>query len=82
MNYDDSDEPVFSRNFIVPTVLFGLLSPGLLLTLPAESRGVWASGQTSVRAVVAHTVVFGAMLALVRSLWPNKKASRQAEGKA
>ena len=81
---------------MVPTLLFGILSPGLLLTLPAESRGFWLSGtpppsllfpfeprcltectagQTSTRAIVAHTIVFGAVLALVRSLWPSKKAT-------
>jgi hypothetical protein len=32
-------------------------------------------GQTSTRAIVAHTIVFGAVLALVRSLWPSKKTS-------
>jgi hypothetical protein len=44
MNYDDSEEPIFNRNLVVPTLLFGILSPGLLLTLPAESRGFWLSG--------------------------------------
>ncbi|ELR24239.1 uncharacterized protein ACA1_272620 [Acanthamoeba castellanii str. Neff] len=75
MNYDDSEEPIFNRNLVVPTLLFGILSPGLLLTLPAESRGFWLSGQTSTRAIVAHTIVFGAVLALVRSLWPSKKTT-------
>ena len=39
-------------------VLFFVLSPGVLLTLPAGSRGVFASGQTSIAAAAVHAVVF------------------------
>jgi hypothetical protein len=39
-------------------VLFILLSPGVLLTLPPGSRGVFMSGQTSLIAVVVHGVIF------------------------
>jgi hypothetical protein len=44
-------------------LFFFLLSPGVLLTLPAGSKGVWMSGQTSVAAAAVHAVVF--VLALV-----------------
>jgi hypothetical protein len=39
-------------------VLFALLSPGGLLTLPPGGRGVFVSGQTSVAAVLVHTLLF------------------------
>ena len=44
---------------LVLTVFFILLSPGLLLTLPAGSKGVWMSCQTSTAAVFVHALVFG-----------------------
>ncbi len=39
-------------------LLFFLLSPGVLLTIPAGSRGLWMSGQTSVTAAAVHALVF------------------------
>jgi hypothetical protein len=44
-------------------LFFFLLSPGVLLTLPPGSKGVWMSGQTSVAAAAVHALVF--VLALV-----------------
>jgi hypothetical protein len=44
--------------WFLPTLLFVLLSPGVLLTLPPKGKGVWMSGQTSLVAVVVHAVVF------------------------
>jgi hypothetical protein len=41
-----------------PAVLFFVLSPGVLLTLPPGSRGIFMSGQTSVLAALVHAVVF------------------------
>jgi hypothetical protein len=55
----------------VAAVLFALLSPGLLLTIPAESKGVWMSGQTSTYAILVHTVVFAVVLGLIS--WLLKK---------
>ena len=40
------------------TLLFVLLSPGVLLTLPAGSKGIVMSGQTSLMAVLVHAVLF------------------------
>ena len=45
-------------NLIVPVILFILLSPGLLVTLPPESKGYYMSRQTSLRAVLVHALVF------------------------
>lgn len=38
--------------------LFFVLSPGILLTLPAGSKGIWMSCQTSVPAAIVHALVF------------------------
>jgi len=42
--------------------LFFILSPGMLLTLPPGSKGVWMSCQTSVSAVFVHTIVFSLLV--------------------
>jgi hypothetical protein len=39
-------------------LLFFVLSPGVLLTLPPGSRGVWMSRQTSILAAAVHALVF------------------------
>ncbi len=39
-------------------LLFFLLSPGVLLTIPPGSKGLFMSGQTSVVAALVHAVVF------------------------
>ena len=46
-------------------ILFFLLSPGVLLTIPAGSKGLFASGQTSVLAAAVHAAVFVAALYLL-----------------
>ncbi len=55
-------------NTLVATVLFVLLSPGLLLTLPPVGKKIFASGQTSVIAVLVHAVVFAVALYYVDSI--------------
>ena len=47
-------------------ILFFVLSPGVLLTLPAGSRGIFASGQTSLAAAAVHALVF---MVTVHLLW-------------
>ena len=42
--------------------LFFILSPGMLLTLPPGSKGVWMSRQTSVSAAFVHTLVFSLLV--------------------
>ena len=39
-------------------LLFFILSPGILLTIPAGSRGLFMSGQTSIAAAAVHSLVF------------------------
>jgi hypothetical protein len=43
---------------LVAGLVFFLLSPGVLLTIPAGSRGLFASGQTSVVAAAVHATLF------------------------
>ncbi len=43
---------------LAATLLFALLSPGILLTLPPVGKKVFMSGKTSLLAVVVHAVVF------------------------
>ncbi len=39
-------------------ILFFLLSPGVLLTLPPVGKKIFMSGQTSVMAAAVHAIVF------------------------
>lgn len=57
-------------DLIVTTALFVILSPGMLLTLPPGSSGVFTSGQTSLAAVVTHSLVFALVFALLRKQFP------------
>ena len=49
-------------------LLFILLSPGLLLTLPAEGKKIWMSGRTSVLAVLVHALVFAVLLSCLKKM--------------
>lgn len=57
-------------DLIVTTALFLALSPGLLLTLPPGSGGVFRSGQTSIPAALTHAIVFAVIFALLRRQFP------------
>jgi hypothetical protein len=57
-------------DLIVTTSLFLALSPGLLLTLPPGSGGVFRSGQTSISAALTHAIVFAVIFALLRRQFP------------
>ena len=57
-------------DLIVTTVLFLTLSPGMLLTLPPGSKGVFMSGQTSQASALVHTLVFAIVFALLRKQFP------------
>jgi hypothetical protein len=57
-------------DLIVTTMLFLALSPGMLLTLPPGSKGVFMSGQTSPASALVHTVVFALVFALLRKQFP------------
>lgn len=57
-------------DLLVTTVLFLALSPGMLLTLPPGKGGMFMSGETSQSAIVAHTVVYAVVFALIRKQFP------------
>ena len=44
------------------TLLFILLSPGFLLTIPPVGKKIFMSGQTSLTSVVAHALIFAGIL--------------------
>jgi len=47
------------------TLLFILLSPGFLLTIPPLGKGLLMSGQTSLSSVIVHAVVFASILYVI-----------------
>ena len=57
-------------DLLVTTALFILLSPGLLLTLPPKSGGIFGSGQTSIESVLTHAVVYALVFAILRRQFP------------
>jgi len=59
--------PIVKMDIIVPAVLFILLSPGLLLSLPSTKL---ASGQTSPTSVLIHAFVFAVVFAFLRKQFP------------
>ena len=54
-------------SLLVAGLLFFILSPGVLLTIPPCSKGLFASGQTSIAAAAVHAVVFVAVAYLLSS---------------
>jgi len=52
-------------DFFLALGLFILLSPGLLLTLPGGSKGVFTSMQTSVSAIFLHGLIFAILYRLI-----------------
>lgn len=57
-------------DLLVPTILFVMLSPGMLLTIPPGSGGLLTSGQTSLNSMLVHTIVFAIVYALLRANFP------------
>ena len=49
-------------------LLFFVLSPGVLLTLPSAGRGIFMSGQTSLLAAFIHALLFAYVLAYRRQI--------------
>lgn len=57
-------------DIVVPLLLFVLLTPGVLLTIPPGSKGLFMSGQSSGAAVAVHTLVFALVFSLMRGSFP------------
>jgi uncharacterized membrane protein YwzB len=56
-------------DLVVPALLFVLLTPGVVLTLPPRGA-LFFSGKSSPVAVGAHTLVFALVFAYMRSQFP------------
>jgi hypothetical protein len=59
-----------TADLFVPALLFVLLTPGLVLTIPPKNGGLFMSGQSSPMAVGAHTLVFALLFAFLRGQFP------------
>ena len=58
-------------DLIVTGLLFALLSPGMLLTLPpVKGTGVFRSGKTGVAPIMTHALVYAVVFALLRKQFP------------
>jgi uncharacterized membrane protein YdjX (TVP38/TMEM64 family) len=53
---------MIDANIFVPVILFILLTPGVLLSLPP--------GQSRIVQTVTHAVVFGVVYSVLRSVFP------------
>jgi uncharacterized membrane protein YdjX (TVP38/TMEM64 family) len=53
---------MLDANIFVPVILFILLTPGVLLSLPP--------GQSRIVQTVTHAVVFGVVYSVLRSVFP------------
>jgi Protein of unknown function (DUF3339) len=62
---------VTRADLIVPGIIFIVLTPGILLTLPPGAGGYFRSGETSPSAVSVHTLVYAMVLASARWVAPN-----------
>lgn len=53
--------------YVILALLFFVLSPGVLLTLPPIAKKWWMTGQTSMMAAAVHAIVFAVVLYLLNS---------------
>jgi hypothetical protein len=58
-------------DILVPIILYIILTPGVLLTIPPGSKGLLTSGQTSTSATAVHTLVYAIVFSLLRSKFPS-----------
>jgi len=68
-------------SLLVAGLLFFVLSPGVLLTIPSGSKGLFLSGQTSVLAALVHAVVFVVVSYLLTSAVERFESDPQCTGK-
>jgi Protein of unknown function (DUF3339) len=61
-----------TADIVVPLLLFIVLVPGVVLTLPPGSKGIFMSGQSSTAAVGVHTLVYAVVYAFLRSSFPSQ----------
>ena len=64
--------------FVVSVLLFIVLSPGLLLTLPPNTnRGLFYSGQTNLIAIIIHALLFGLLYRILMACYYKLKHRAQ-----
>lgn len=54
---------------VLAAILFFVLSPGVLLTLPPVGNKIFMSGKTSISAAAVHAVVFALLYACLKKCW-------------
>jgi hypothetical protein len=69
------DNKINDREIIqmVALLLFFVLSPGLLLTLPPKFDGIFFSKETSIPAVLTHTGIYLVLLYILTNVIKNNK---------
>ncbi len=60
-------------------VLFVLLSPGILLSIPPVGKRFFMTGKTSMTAVLVHAVIFGLLLYLLHSRYEGFTAKSKTQ---
>ena len=66
--------------FVFVFALFVILSPGLLLTIPATGKGLFMSGQTSMQAILLHGFLFSVIYTTATHLyWKLKHHMRERQ---
>ncbi len=48
--------------YVILALLFFVLSPGVLVTIPSAGKKCWMNGQTSTTAAIVHAIVFAVVL--------------------
>ena len=71
--------------YLVLAILFFVLSPGVLLTLPPVGKKIWMSGQTSITSALVHAFVFVGIFYLIQqnieTFGPRQRGNRDCEGR-
>ena len=53
-------------NIVVPMILFIILAPGLILSIPPTSNGLFATGEVNISSVIVHAIVFAVIYYFLR----------------
>ncbi len=68
--------------YVTLAILFFILSPGILLTIPPVGKKIFRSGQTSMIAALVHAIVFVGILYLLESQgWIEDFKNKRKHGK-
>jgi hypothetical protein len=67
--------------FLLLTVLFVLLTPGILLKLPPSEFFKFPKGYYKYAVAITHAIVFSIIVLLSRSIWLVHPSTRKASAK-